>query len=196
MKNFLSSKMLILLLFYSFISTLLFFVSNQKIPLTNYHQVIITRLGIINSLSKQEPWTILTSLDAVSKYYSQRHQTSQQPGFMNIESTSSYTNSINKLSGTKIWWVFTTKLLLEWMMKIWKLKSSAKGSQMQTIRVDVANWAPLSWWWPGGCTFILVAPAPCTDPPTLPSSLLWALANAFSWIPLTEKYPQVNLKLR
>ena len=71
MKNFSSSKMLILLLLSSFISTLLFFVANQKIPLTNYHQVIITRDGIINSLSKQAlPWTILTSLDAVSKYYS------------------------------------------------------------------------------------------------------------------------------
>ena len=117
------------------------------------------------------------------------------------------------------------------------------------------NFATLSWQWPGGCTFILVAcsfilvaahlswrPAPwsppcalahlCTfsaiflgseadfanlcafrmyvltvarqlhiypgglllAPLPLPSSLLWALANAFSWIPLTAKYHQVYLK--
>ena len=83
-------------------------------------------------------------------------------------------------------------------MKMWKLKSSAKGSQMQTIRVDVANWAPLSWWWPGGCTFILVAPAPCTAPshpakqPALSLGQRFFL-NSINW-KISSSQPQTWIK--
>ena len=53
-------------------------------------------------------------------------------------------------------------------------------------------WLPLPWWWwwcPGG----VLEPAHlswCLHPPRLPSNLPWALASAFSGIPLTARFHQ------
>ena len=73
----------------------------------------------------------------------------------------------------------------------------AQRSQMQAIRCDreIMSWKLRALLSPHGrpCTFILLSCC-CLQPSQLPSCLLWAWANAFSWIPLTAKYPQVNLK--
>ena len=73
----------------------------------------------------------------------------------------------------------------------------AQRSQMQAIGCDreIMSWKLRALLSPHGrpCTFILLSCC-CLQPSQLPSCLLWAWANAFSWIPLTAKYPQVNLK--
>ena len=73
----------------------------------------------------------------------------------------------------------------------------AQRSQMQAIRCDreIMSWKLRALLSPHGrpCTFILLSCC-CLQPSQVPSCLLWAWANAFSWIPLTAKYPQVNLK--